>query len=155
MLKVQLVDAATGSGAKILEAGELVVAPRHFSTPISIKVDVINQAYNFASAVAGQKFIITDIIMTADKNVTTDALVEIYEGSTASTTVVDKTIFKIEILKNTSISLTGLNWEVASGKFLNAKTDDDDIFLTIAYHIHPDTGEAPNVIAGLGKGEDA
>lgn len=155
MLKVQLVDPSTGTIARILPAGELTVAPRHFSTPVSIKLDVINQAYNFASAVAGQKFIITDIIMTADKNVTTDALVEIYEGSTATTISVDKTIFKIELLKNTSITLTGLNWEVAGGKFLNAKTDDDDIFMTIAYHIHPDTGSSPSVVAGLGKGEDA
>ncbi len=154
MLKVQLVDAATGASAKILEAGELVVAPRHFSTPISIKLDLVNTAYNFASAVAGQKYIITDIVMTADKNVTTDALVEIYEGATPTTITVDKTIFKMELLKNTSLAMNGLNWEVASGKYLNAKTDDDDIFMTIAYHIHPDTGAAPNVVAGLGKGED-
>lgn len=154
-LKVHLVDSATGARAKILQAGEQVVAPRHFSTPVSIKLDVINTASNFASAVAGQKYIITDIVMTADKNVTTDALVEIYEGATATTTTADKTIFKIEILKNTSLALTGLNWEVSSGKYLNAKTDDDDIFMTIAYHIHPDTGAAPNVVAGLGKGENA
>jgi len=154
MLKVQLVDSTTGIVAKILGAGELATAPRHFSTPVSIKLDTINTAYNFASAVAAKKFIITDIIMTADKNVTTDALVEIYEGATAITTTVDKTIFKTEILKNTDLILTGLNWEVAGGKFLNAKTDDDDIFMTIAYHINPDMGASENVIAGLGKGED-
>ena len=154
-LKVNLVDPTTGSVAKILGAGELTTTARHFSTPVSIKLDTINIAYNFASAVAGQKFIITDIIMTADKNVTTDALVEIYEGASAAATSADKTIFKIEILKNTTLSMNGLNWEVASGKFLNAKTDDDDIFMTIAYHIHPDVDSSQSVVAGLGKGEDA
>lgn len=151
MIDVRIVG-ASGHVAEVLHAGEIASAPRHFSRPVSIKLDVINTAYNFASAVAGKHFIITDIILTADKNVTTDALVEVYEASSAGSTVVDKTIFKIELLKNTTLALTGLNWEVNTGKYLNAKTDDDDIFATIAYHVHPNNGTANE---GVGTGEDA
>ena len=97
-------------------------------------------------------FIITDIILNADKGVTTDTLVEIYEASGPDSTVVDKSILTTEMLKNSDLALTGLNWKVNTGKYLNAKCDDDDVFATIAYHIHPDDG-SENI--GIGIGEDA
>jgi hypothetical protein len=102
--------------------------------------------------VPGSQFIITDIILIADKNVTTDTLVEIYEASGPDSTVVDKAIFTTEMLKNSDLVLTGLNWKVNSGKYLNAKTDDDDVFATIAYNLHFDdkTGDV-----NFGTGEDA
>ncbi len=151
MIDVRIVG-ASGHVAEVLHAGEFAVAPRHFSRPVSIKLDVVNQAYNFASAAVGKHFIITDIILVADKNVTTDTLVEIYEASGPDSTVVDKSIFTIEMLKNSTIPLTGLNWAVNTGKYLNAKCDDDDVYCTIAYHIHPeDEGES----GGVGVGEDA
>ena len=143
---------ADGTPVAVLPAGEIAVAPRHFSTPVSIELDVADQAYNFASAAPGFIFIITSIVLTADKNVTTDCIVEIYEASTPDATTIDKSILTIEMLKNSTTSLTGLNWRVSTGKYLNAKTDDDDVFCTIAYHIHPDDGDAT---AALGRGEDA
>ena len=140
-----------GRIVRVLPSGQIAVAPVHFSRPASIKLDVAGQAYNFASAAPGKKFVITEIVLTADKNVTTDALVEVYEASAPDTASVDKTIFKIEMLKNTSIVLTGLHWSVTSGKYLNAKTDDDDVYATIAHYIQDDDADAD---LSLGVGED-
>ena len=150
MIEVRLIG-ASGNPAEVLSSGQLAVAPLHFSTPVSIKLDVAGQAYNFFSPAPGFRYIITEIILTADKNVTTDALVEVFEATAADSTVVTKPLFTIEQLKNTTLALTGLNWEVNSGVYINAKTDDDDVYATISAFSIKETV----VGASLGTGEDA
>ena len=151
MIQVRLVG-ADGTPVTVLPSGQLAVAPRRYSDPISIKLDVANQAYNFFSAVPGRKYVITEIVLTADKGVTTDALIEIFEASAADSAVVAKMIFKTEMLKNTVLALIGLNWEVNAGTYLNAKTDDDDVYATISAFYIDDDGSTD---VGLGTGEDA
>ena len=38
----------------------------------------------------------------------------------------------MEIPKKTSLTLTGLNIIVTEGRWVNVKTDDDDVFATVA-----------------------
>jgi len=122
----------TGKGVTVTEYNQLVTAPAKFSESVFNKLDVINTAYNFTSPSSGERDIITDIILYANKNVGAgDATVEIYEADGPTSTDVSKSVLKLEMLKQTSVVLTGLNLITTEGKWLNAKTDDDDIFLTI------------------------
>ena len=53
-------------------------------------------------------------------------------ASTTQTTVVLST----EMVKQSSRDLIGLNLEVAEGRWVNAVTDDDDVFVTVmGYYI--------------------
>jgi hypothetical protein len=91
-------------------------------------------AYNFVPPIQNQFFVITAIILQANKNVnaTTGQVVDIYEGTNATSTTIDKKLVEVEMIKNDRIILTGLNIKMNEGKFLNGKTEDDDVLATVA-----------------------
>jgi hypothetical protein len=121
-----------GSEARVSSRGQLVVAPLDFSTPYNVKAEVINTAYNLVKPKLGWQFIVTDILLYANKNVgAADATVNLYEATAVDSLTIAKSIIEIEMLKQTSINLTGLNMIVTEGRWINIKTDDDDIFATI------------------------
>jgi hypothetical protein len=69
--------------------------------------------------------------------------VVVYEGTSATTTTVSKTLFQIEMAQVSNIALTPINILVDSGKYVNAKTDDDDVHMTImGYYIPKLDGES-------------
>jgi hypothetical protein len=125
-------DPETGTNAKVTARGQLVTSPLAFSDTASVTADVINTGYNLWKPLSGKRFVVTDILLYANKNVgATDATVVLYEASADDSTTVDKTILNIEMPKNTSRDLVGLNLILTEGKWLNVKTDDDDIFATV------------------------
>ena len=134
---VKITDGSgTETQAKVTVAGQLVTGPFSYDQVSSVTLGVDDTAVNFYPPVAGQQFVITTILLTANKNVTTDCTVVIYEADSPTDTVPDKTILNVEMLKNTSRDITGLNLLITSGKFINGKTDDDDVFATImGYYI--------------------
>jgi len=126
----------TNTDVHVTKAGQLVTAPFAYDEVVAITLDVDDQAYNFYKPVVDKQFVLTGILLTADSNVTGSALIDIYEGTTVSDTVISKAILHVEILKNGSRDITGLNIIVSSGLYVNAKTDDDDVFVTImGYYI--------------------
>jgi hypothetical protein len=130
-----------GSGeeykAKVTSRGQLVVAPLDFSTFYNVTADVVDTGYNLAPPKSSERFIITAIHLYANKNVGAgDATVVLYEADSSTETTATKTIINIEMLKQTSLNMTGLNIIVTEGKWVNIKTDDDDIFANVAgYYI--------------------
>lgn len=120
-----------GKGSQVLvtSRGQLVVAPIDFSTAYAVTAAADNTAYNFVTPQTGKRFVITDIILDAGKNVsaTTAATVVIYEAASASTTTVTKTILSLEMLKNTSRTITGINLIVTEGTWVNIKTTDAEV----------------------------
>lgn len=92
--------------------------------------------------IVNQQFVITGLRFKADRDVSTtvDATVIIYEASSASTTTVDKIIHQELVIRGESVSLFPLNLLVSEGKFVNAKTDDDDIPMTIFGYYIPKLG---------------
>ena len=131
-----------GSGgnytAKVTQRKQLVVAPLSFSTFTPVSVNIVNTAFNIVEAKTGQQFIITDIVLYANKAVGAgDATVEIYEASQLVDTDVFKAVFTQEMVKQTSLSLNGLNIIVTEGKWLNVKTDDNTIFVIVAGYFAP------------------
>ena len=121
-----------GHEVKVTSRGELIVNRLDYSTAYNTTADVINTAYNLVTPISGSRFIITGIFLYANKNVgVNDATVVLYEADSATTTTVSSTIFTAEMVKQTARDFTGLNIIINEGKWLNIKTDDDDIFATI------------------------
>jgi len=130
----------SGSKARVSKYGQLITAPLDYSTPVTITLDAINTAYNFVVPKSGHKIVITDIFLFANKNVGVgDATVDIYTSDIGPDSLtVKEIILETEMLRQSSRDLIGLNLAVeGEGRWLNAKTDDDDIFCTIAYYYVP------------------
>ena len=135
-MEVTLVDGTGGKASlSINKGGAVPVVPPAFTIPVFKKLDVAGTAYNFVVPVAGKFPVLTFIFLYANKNVGAgDASVQIYEADGPASTTVDKTIFELEMPKNTSVTLNPITIEVAEGVWLNSKTDDDDIFVTLGYY---------------------
>ena len=133
-----IVDPHNGLAARVTEFGQLVVAPIAYSTPVAQTLTAINTGYNYIEPSANHQIVITDIIVTSDRNVGANgAAVIIYEATSDTTTTVTKGVLDIEMLKNTGRDLIGLNFIVGEGMWVNAKTDDNNIQLTIGYYRVP------------------
>lgn len=131
-VKVQLI----GRNGRVIEAsdnGELATAPIQYSTGEFNNMDLVDTAYNFHQPTAGKRFVITGIIVATNRNVGVNgATIEFYEASAIDTTTVDKTILQLDMAKNDILPILGANVILTEGVFLNGKTDDDDVLVTIS-----------------------
>jgi hypothetical protein len=123
-----------GHRGKVSLYGETIVGPYDYSTGKFQNLDAINTAYTFFPPIQDSFFVITSIYIQANKNVSasTAATVDIYEASQETDTTISKSIYMVEMVRNDKISLSPLNIRITQGKFLNGKTDDDDILVTIS-----------------------
>ena len=145
MIKVKLND-GTGAGhaAKITHTGELVTVRGNYDQTFQDSLALTNTAYNLVVPKTARQFIITGIVINADKNVsvTDGAVVEVYEATDATTTTATKTILTLNIGKNSTIPLTGILIQTTKGTFLNAKTDDATVNITLlGYYLLVDESE--------------
>lgn len=151
MIGVRIVG-ESGKGVAVSESGELIVGPVAHSRPVSI-TQAAGVAKNFFSPVPGKQYVVTDILIATNKDIGVDgAVVQIYEADTAASTSPTKTLLTAQILKNDKMVLTGLQWEVTEGAHINATTDDDTVYVTIAAHLVEAHVDNP---ADLGVGADA
>ena len=135
------VEGSQGTKLEISPLGEALIRPFDYSMPEFNDMDLVDTAYNFFKAKGNQQFIITDVIAVADRDVGVNgATVIIYEATDDATIVVDKTILQLELAKSTTppFTLTGVLLKTSPGKHISAKTDDDDVFMTIAGYYIPE-----------------
>jgi hypothetical protein len=123
----------------VTPAGQLVVAPLSFDETKFVELEEPNTAYNFYGPRPDSQFVMTGFIAKADKQVssTVDATVIIYEADSESTTTVDKTLFQVAMVEGDLVIPTPINILVRPGKYINAKTDDDDIHMTVIGYFIP------------------
>ena len=89
--------------------------------------------YNFIKPKSGKIYIVTDVILNADRNVGNNGtIIDIYSAENETDSVIGTQVFKFDLIKQGSLVLTGLNVKLAEGKFLNARCDDNNVLLTIA-----------------------
>ncbi len=133
MLGVQISGGSAGAMVAVTPSGELVVAPLAYDETEFNELAVANTAYNFYGPRAGKQFVLTGVLAYADKQVAsnTNATVVVYEATNEDTTTVDKVLLQFEIGQNQSLPLPGLHILVNSGLWVNAKTDDDDVHMTL------------------------
>jgi len=125
-----------GSEAGVSQIGQLIVAPFAYDEVVAKTATVDDTAVNFYPPIVGKQFVITTILLTADSNVVGSSVIDVYETSSKTSLIVDKSILFIDLLKNGFRDIIGLNLLVTSGKFLNLKADDSDVSATImGYYI--------------------
>ena len=119
--------------AKVTGSNELVVAPLSYDETSFNTLDTVDTAYNFFEPLPNKQFVITGILVFADKDVldSSDTIIIIYEASDKTTTTVDKTLLQFGMGKLTSLPIVPLHLLVTPGKWISAKTGDDDIHMTI------------------------
>jgi hypothetical protein len=132
-------DNDSGRTAIVTKFNQLVVAPLDYSVPVSDSLDVIDTAFNFVAPEQDQSIVITDIIASADNAVSNvvPAEVEIYEATSATTTTIDRGIVSPRIVRGSNFTLVGLNMLVPEGKWVNAKTNDNNVLVTIMFYRVP------------------
>ena len=136
-----IVDGRGGSStASVSEIGELAVGPIEYSQTKFVELGTVDTAFNFFPPLPGSQFVINGVIATGDLQISANAVAEVivYEGASAETTTVDNIIIQFVITRLQSVSYLPLNILVTKGKFVNAKTDDDDVHMTILGYYIPE-----------------
>ena len=140
MVPTILKDPYTGNAATITEYGQLVTGKVDYSSVIQETLSIVDTAFNLLGPSQGQRIVITDIILTANRNVgVNDATVDLYLADSPIATIftpVDA-VLSLELEKNGKLALTGLNLITRAGAWINAKTDDASIFVTLMYYRVP------------------
>ena len=135
---VHISDPKTGNKASVTEFGQLVVAPVDYSTPVTASMSVIDTPYMLISPVSGKAIVVTAMILTANRNIgINDATVTIYASDTADGVIPSTPEITLEMAKNSSLPLTGINFLIPKGKFLLAQTNDATVFLTVGFYRVP------------------
>lgn len=133
-IDVKLQDGrGTGNGVRVTNRGQLITGPAQFSTAYNLELTAAATAGNIAEPRANNNFIITGMLLYANRNVgVNDAHLTIYESVDGPATDTEtKVILETDIAKQTSRDIPALNIEVTEGMWLNAITDDDDILITV------------------------
>jgi hypothetical protein len=135
-MPVEFTISQNGTPVKVTSSGELVTAALAYDLSMYNEMSATGTAYNFYSPESGKQFIITGFVAVSDKNITADAIVEIYEADSDDSTTVSKALPKFAMTKNAVVSPTPLRILVSQGVWVNAKTDDATIHLTMfGYYI--------------------
>ena len=135
---VYIVDPKTGNKATVSEFGQLTVSPVDYSTSVQASMIDVNTVYNLVEPVDGKLIIITDLILTANKSVgTNDATVSLYTTNVKDSLIEKDKIIEIEMASRSNMVLTGLNLKVDAGLYINSKTNDNTVFVTLMYYRVP------------------
>ena len=137
-----IIDSRNRESARVTAQGQLVVAPLSYSRPVEHELLTVNTAVNFIEPAQDLGIVITDIMVSSDKDVSanTPADVVIYQADSEDTTVPSPTIIRPQLLRAQNFSMTGLNLFIDAGKWVNAKTTDAGIILTIMFYRVPTEG---------------
>ena len=139
MIKTTLQDGrGTANTVKVSQYGQLVTAPIAYSEPYTASLNSTGTAFKIADPIVGKRFVVTDILLDAGKNVSasTAGTIVLYEADNEADTTEAKIILSVEMLKNTSREITGLNLLVTEGVWLNLKTTDATVEATVlGYYI--------------------
>lgn len=132
-----LTDLSNGNRVKISPNGELITSSLSPNISIHHTMDTADTSYNFAPPQTGFKMRLQNILMYADKNVgVNDASIVIFTANSPIATT-GTTILELELPKFASRDILGLNLELPEGVYLNAKTNEANVFLTMMGYYAP------------------
>jgi len=133
MIRVQIVDGfGDSTPVKVSPQGELLTRQLKFGEGKFQALDSTNTAFNFFVAKANQRFIITGVLLNTNKDIGVNgAIFDLYEADSATSTTIDKQLVRLNVLKNDTVAIPGIFVAVTEGKFLNGKTDDTIVNVTI------------------------
>jgi hypothetical protein len=133
VIGVKIHDSVSGTNVKVSPRGELAVSALDFSTFYSASVTVNDTAVNVITPKAQKVFIITAIIVAADRSVAAaGSVLSIYTADDSTTGAVIDVIYSDELSKQTRAVVSPINIIVPEGKFVNIVADDVIIRCNIA-----------------------
>jgi len=134
MIETTIKSTETGKTVKVSDIGELIVRSFNYSTPVFHSLVADNTADTWFKPRAGQRLVITDIIIQTDRNTAVaGTVIDIYEASSENSTTIDNSILQVDLERQATLPLTGLNFITAEeGKFINAKATDSNVLITIS-----------------------
>lgn len=137
-LGVEIKDQDSDIRARVTKYGQLVTAPLSFSVPTSNNMVLIDTPYNFIEPQPGQSIIITNVIASADKNVsnTDPANVVVYQSDGVNSLNNLGTLVQPQLLRGANQNFL-MNLIVGEGVWVNATTNDDAILLFLYYYYVP------------------
>ena len=139
--KVHISDGRSGTGnrACVTNIGQVVTGAFSYDLTQFMELAEDDTAYNFYGPKAGEQFVITGIVAKADKQVsaTVDAVVIVYEADESTDTTATRVLLEMAMVEGDLAIITPMNVLVNSGKFINGKTTDDDIHMTIMGYYVP------------------
>ena len=141
-LKTFIRDGHEGTGhmAGVSNAGELVITGFGSISGINTKFNIINltnTAFNFFIPMSTQNFIITSVLLNTPAAATN---IDIYEASSATSTTIDKELLSVNTSSKGFIPIIlpiGGFIPVTEGEFLNSKTDNATVNMTIIGFYRP------------------
>jgi hypothetical protein len=131
-IDVTIKDRKTGNSARVDEWGRVVTGLSDFSTFFPATASVDDTGVTIVPPLSNKRFVVTGIIITADKSVTSEAVVTVYEASAPNSNTEDKVIFTTEILKQRTLTMLPLNIILTEGKWLIGKTDDNNALFNVS-----------------------
>lgn len=131
-LNIHLRDPGTKKYAKVTARGQVITGPIATSKFYNAVADTDNVSVQLVEPKSDQAFIITAIVLYANKGVgANDATVELFHCS-ASDVNSGVNIIKQEMLKQTTLPLLPLEIEISAGRWIKVVTDDNSIFCNLA-----------------------
>lgn len=138
MVDITIKGTESGNNAKVTSRGELVTGPLEFSTAVFKSLTVDDAPVNFFKPRAGERLVITALIIQTDRNVvTTGVTVDIYEASADDSGTIDTQLIQFDMGRQDTIIITGINSIITEGKFINAKASDSNVLITISGYFVP------------------
>lgn len=133
-IDARIVDSKTGKAAAIVGGNALAVNPPHPSLSFNATLGTDDTVVNVVPAKADHVFCMTALLFTGNKsiNTNTDAVVQIYVAASETTTAAnaDRALITVPVAQSSSRDITGILLETDPGKWINAVTSDDDVFIT-------------------------
>ena len=124
---------------EVTRFGQLVTAPLEYSTPVSVRMTVANQAYNLVRPEQLTGITITAYSVATRRSVGINgAEVIIYEADAADSLDVLSEIQPFDLPQQEFKSMTPLNILATPGRFINAKSDDVEVIVTLHFYRVPD-----------------
>ena len=125
-----------GKEVAVNDAGEVLVSSGPYDLSVFNDMDTADQAYNYYGPRGKLQFVITGLLAFADKDVNdaSDTTVVIYEATAPDTATASKVLIQAELGQLTNLPFPNVRILCNVGIWLNAKTNDDDVHLTIFGH---------------------
>ena len=127
-------EGVNGNLAEVNRDGSITVE-QHFSSAEKITLVSDDVALTIVKPRSGERMIITGLIINTDRNIGVNgAVVQIYESSSADSSVVSKAILSFDIPKSTTVVTSPLLIQTTNGKYINAISDDANVNVTLLYY---------------------
>jgi len=128
-----ITDPINGRQVKVTTDRAIAVGPSNPSLSFNATLEVDDTPVNIVPAKGGHIFCVTGFVLTGNKNIsaTVDAVVNIYSATSATSATAVTTLLTIPVGRSAQSVITPVLVEAEEGLFINGKTTDDDVLVTL------------------------